>query len=156
MDAEIAYVPVASSYGTQSYFYSGDITDEKIDLVTTENCFEINPEENAMDYVVVEMTGQELIDQALDSADGGMAAFAGVEMIYSLSGENGKQYVSLKIEGEDMDKNKIYRVASLRGAVSGAKVVASYNGLTFREIFKNYLEAQRGIVEAPKQLVFIN
>lgn len=156
MDAEIAYVPVASSYGTQSYFYSGDITDEKIDLVTTENCFEINPEENAMDYVVVEMTGQELIDQALDSADGGMAAFAGVEMIYSLSGENGKQYVSLKIEGEDIDKNKIYRVASLRGAVSGAKVVASYNGLTFREIFKNYLEAQRGIVEAPKQLVFIN
>ena len=52
-----------------------------------------------------------------------MAAFAGVEMIFSLSGKDGTQYVSLKFDGEEMVMNQTYRVASLRGAVAKYDIV---------------------------------
>lgn len=155
IDADIAYVPVAENYGTQSYFYSGEITDEKINLVTTQNYYDTNPKETDMDFVVVEMTGQELLDQALASTDYGMAAFAGVEMTYSMSGKDGAQYVSLKMDGKDMDMTKTYRVATLQGAVPKAKVAERYPDLTFSDVFKSYLEAQGGVIKIPKQLVIV-
>lgn len=156
MDADIAYVPVCDNYGTNSYLYSGDITDETIELITTECYYNINPGEDDFSYVVVEMTGQELIDMALASSDNGMAAFAGVEMTYSKTGANGKQYISLKIEGKDMDMNKTYRIASLRGAVSGKKVVTTYPELTFEDIIKSYLGTRDGVVEIPEQLDIVD
>lgn len=152
MEADIAYVPMSENYGTRSCFFSGDITEEKIELITTESYYELYPQETDMDYVVVEMTGQELLDQALAASREGLAAFAGAEMTCSLSGKNGAQYVSLKIDGEDMDRNKTYRVATLRGAVPKAKVVKIYEDLTFRDIFKSYLKAVGGTVTAPEQL----
>ena len=155
MDADIGYVPVAANYGVQNYLYSGDITDEKLSLITAEMSFLSNPVENDMDYVVVEMTGQELLEHALESADNGMAAFAGLEMTYSMSGENGGQYVSLKIDGQDIDMSKTYKVASIRGAVPDAKVVQTYKDLTFRDILKSYIKAQEGIIIKPKQLTII-
>ena len=156
MDADIGYVPVAPNYGTQSYFYSGDITDDMISLVTTEHCFLPNPSEGDMDYVVVEMTGRELMEQALSTADNGMAAFAGVQMKYSMSGTNGAQYISLRTNGRVMDMNKTYRVATLRGAISGGKVVEQYEDLTFADIFKSYLKAQKGVIQAPEQLTIVD
>ena len=102
------------------------------------------------------MTGQELLDVALANGDNGMAAFAGVEMTYSLSGENGEQYVSLKIDGEDMDPDKTYRVASLRGAVMHNKVVEEYPDLTFADIFKTYLKTCGETVTAPEQLTIVD
>ena len=156
MDADIGYVPVGPNYGTQSYFYDGDITDEKIALVTTESCYLINPVQNDMEFVVAEMTGQELLDTALANGDNGMAAFAGAEMTYSMSGENGAQYVSLKIDGRELDRNKTYRVASLQGAVAGAKIVERYEGLTFLDLFKSYLKAHGNTICAPEQLVIVD
>ena len=156
MDAEIGYVPVSAYYGTQTYFYSGDITDDMIGLVTTANRYYISTIDDDMEFVVVEMTGQELLDVALANGDNGMAAFAGVEMTYSLSGENGEQYVSLKIDGEDMDPDKTYRVASLRGAVMHNKVVEEYPDLTFADIFKTYLKTCGETVTAPEQLTIVD
>ena len=86
----------------------------------------------------------------------GMAAFAGVEMTYSMSGENGEQYVSLKINGEDMDMDQTYRVASLRGAVAPAEVVEEYPDLAFADIFKNYLKSAGETVTAPEQLTIVD
>ena len=156
MDAEIGYVPVSAYYGTQTYFYSGDITDDMIGLVTTANRYYISTIDDDMEFVVVEMTGQELLDVALANGDNGMAAFAGVEMTYSLSGEDGEQYVSLKIDGEDMDPDKTYRVASLKGAVMHNKVVEEYPDLTFADIFKTYLKTCGETVTAPEQLTIVD
>ena len=156
MDAEIGYVPVSGYYGTQTYFYSGDITDDMIGLVTTANRYYNSTIDNDMEFVVVEMTGQELFDLAVSKGDNGMAAFAGVEMTYSLSGENGDQYVSLKIDGEEMDMSKTYRVASLRGAVAQSEIVEEYPDLTFSDIFKNYLKTAGETVTAPQQLEIVD
>lgn len=156
MDADIGYVPVSAYYGTQTYFYSGDITDDMIGLITTANRYYISTIDNDMDPVIVEMTGQELLDLALANGENGMAAFAGVEMVYSLSGENGGQYVSLKINGEDMDMNKTYRVASLRGAVAYNKVVEEHPEMNFRDMFKDYLASFDGVVTAPAQLTIVD
>ncbi|MGN0496460.1 MAG: 5'-nucleotidase C-terminal domain-containing protein [Lachnospiraceae bacterium] len=155
MDADIAYVPVDACYGTESYFYSGDITDDMINLISTEKFYNINPDEDDMQFVIVEMTGRELLDTALSLSDYGMAAFAGVEMIYSMSGENGEQYVSLKINGEDMDMDKSYRIATLRGAVSGFEVLETYEELNFVDMFKCYLETQNGMITVPQQLEIV-
>lgn len=155
MDADIAYVPVASGYGTQSYFYSGDITEEKMGLVTTESRSFTTPMDNDLEYVVVEMTGERLIELALSWCDDGMAAFAGAEMVYSLSGKDGAQYVSLKLNGEEMDRSKTYRVAALLGAVPHETVVQEYPELCFKDMFKRYLEACGGVVTAPAQLVIV-
>ena len=156
MDAEIGYIPVSGYYGTQTYFYSGDITDDMIGLVTTANRYYNSTIDNDMEFVVVEMTGQELFDLAVSKGDNGMAAFAGVEMTYSLSGENGDQYVSLKIDGEEMDMSKTYRVASLRGAVAQSEIVEEYPDLTFSDIFKNYLKTAGETVTAPQQLEIVD
>ena len=156
MDADIGYVPVTAYYGTQTYFYSGDIMEDMIGLVTTANRYYVSTIDNDMEFVVVEMTGQELLDLALSKGDNGMAAFAGVEMTYSMSGENGEQYVSLKINGEDMDMDQTYRVASLRGAVAPAEVVEEYPDLAFADIFKNYLKSAGETVTAPEQLTIVD
>lgn len=156
MDAEIGYVPVSPYYGTQTYFYSGDITDDMIGLVTTANRYFVASIDNDMEFVVAEMTGQELLDLALAKGDNGMAAFAGVEMTYSLSGENGGQYVSLKMNGEEMDMERTYRVASLRGAFEQSKIIEEYPDLTFTDIFKNYLKTAGETVTAPEQLTIVD
>lgn len=157
MDADIAYVPVAADFGTQVYFFSGDITDKKINDATTQTSYVPQPVEGELDFVVVEMTGQELLNLALSGTGNKSAAFAGVEMVFSLSGTDGGQYVSLKIDGKDMDRNATYRVATLRGAASKATVVAEYDGLKFYDIFKKYIvEVLGGTVEAPKRLRVID
>lgn len=157
MDADIVYVPVASAYGTQSYFYSGNITDDTIGLITTECSYYITSEEkNDLTFVVVEMTGQELMDQVISWCDHGMAAFAGAKMTYSMSGENGAQYVSVEINGEEMDMEKTYRIAALRGAVPKAEVIKEYPDLTFKDMFMDYLKSCGGTVTAPEQLTIVD
>lgn len=157
MDADIGYVPVSLNYGTESYFFSGDIDDDIIYLISTENVYMVNPKDSDMKYVVAEVTGKDLMDYAVHSANDGMAAFAGVEMTYSMSGRDGSQYVSMKINGKDMDMNKTYRVASLKGALpKNVKVIKSYPDLTFSDIFRNYLRSQDGIVTAPESLKIVD
>ena len=155
MDADLAYVPVAPGYGTQSYFYSGDVTEDKLGLVTTESRSFTTPMDNDLEFVVVEMTGERLIELALSWCDNGMAAFAGAEMVYSLSGTDGAQYATLKLNGEEMDLSKTYRVSSLLGAVPHEKVVEEHPELNFKDMFKHYLEECGGVVTAPEQLVIV-
>ncbi|MGN0778673.1 MAG: 5'-nucleotidase C-terminal domain-containing protein [Aristaeellaceae bacterium] len=156
MDADIAYVPVAPSYGTQSYFYSGDITDDMIGLVTTETSYYSTAQEaSELMYVVVEMTGQQLLEQIIASCDQGQAGLAGAEVVFSLSGEGEGHYVSVQVNGEELDRNRTYRVAALRGAVLQMPVVQEYPDLTFQKLFKAYLTSIGGTVSAPEQLTIV-
>lgn len=60
------------------------------------------------------------------------------------------------MNGEEMDMDKTYRVASLRGAVMQAKVIEEYPDLTFADIFKTYLKTSGETVTAPEQLTIVD
>lgn len=101
MNADIAYVPVASAFGTQTAYYSGDINSDFITLVTTENAFRVsNLEDKEWTYVVAEMTGQQLMDLIVSTCDNAMAGLAGAEVVYSRSKQGAEHYVSKKIDGK--------------------------------------------------------
>ncbi|MDO4458752.1 MAG: 5'-nucleotidase C-terminal domain-containing protein [Clostridia bacterium] len=152
MDADVALVPVSGYYGTQAYFYSGDITDDIIKLITTENLYFTSNDAGMMNYAVAEMTGEELLTIAANGKDSSMTAIAGAEMTYAMSKENGEQYVSVKINGEELDPNRTYRVASMKGVLGKAEIVKEYDELNFIDMFIAYLESQGGIIEAPTEL----
>lgn len=157
MEADIAYVPVAPSYGTQSYLYSGNITDDTIGLITTETSYyTTSQEKEELQYVVVEMKGRALMKQILSWCDHGMAGLAGAEVTYSLSGQDGAQYVSVTIGGEALGMEKTYRVAALRGAVPHAMELQVYPELTFKDMFLRYLQSVGGVITAPQQLTIID
>lgn len=157
MNADLAYVPIASAFGTRSYYYSGIINDDTIKLITTENAFHVtNLEEKELTYVVAEMTGQELMDRIVEVCDNAMAGLAGAEVIYSRSGEGAAHYVSVKIGGEELNMNKTYRVATLRGAVPKSKIVEEHPELKFKDMFIKYLSDIDGTISAPKQLTIVD
>lgn len=140
IDADIALVEVAHNYGTVQYMYSGDITDKSIKFASPEVTSLAQPIEGDMQYVVVEVTGEELINSLEKTYGRGLAALAGVEMEVDLSKSGKEIYKSLKINGEEMDMTKTYRVAGLRGALSMFTPVSEYTELTFADMFKAYLE----------------
>lgn len=157
MDADLAYVPIASAFGTRSCYYSGTVNDDTIKLISTENAFHVtNLEENELTYVVAEMTGRELMDRIVEVCDNAMAGLAGAEVIYSRSGEGAAHYVSIKINGEELDMNKTYRVAALWGAVPKSKIVEEHPELKFKDMFIKYLSDIGGTITAPKELSIVD
>ncbi|MDO4479348.1 MAG: extracellular solute-binding protein [Lachnospiraceae bacterium] len=156
LKADIGFVPVSGFYGTQAYLYSGDITEAMMHLITTENEYFVAENGGNMDYVVAEMTGQEILDLANAVPDTGVAMLAGCEMTCDTTKEAGERYVSIKFDGQDLDPAKTYRVASMRGALGKARVVEEYPELRFVDMFKDYLKAMDGVVEAPAELVIVD
>lgn len=155
IDADLALVRCVHNYGTVQYMFSGDITDNYVKFVSPENCSLAQPMENDMDYVVVELTGEELMQQLLADQESGLkgpAALAGAEMELDLSKDGREQYVSITVGGEPLDMQKTYRVATLRGSVPGAEVVEEFKELKFFDMFLSYLETVDGTIKSPAEL----
>ena len=165
MDADIGYVPVDADYGMTAYLYSGDITELTIEDITTMHCYMPKTVEGDMDFVVVEITGQELYNHAVNWVNNdGMFTFAGADMVVSRKKTEGTPIVSIKIDGEEMNMSKTYRVAALRGSVftsrgdsvADAKVIKEYPDLTFNDVFCNYVtEVLGSTVSPPEELTFV-
>ncbi len=154
-NADIAYVPVTVNYGTLAYFYSGDITDEKIHDATTQNSYLSKAIEGDFNFVIVNITGYELLEYAKKSSIYGAAALAGVNMKVRKNEDGKVEYLKLEINGKELDLNKTYKVVTLKGAVYNAKIIDEFENYSFYDIFKSYIVDQLGgKVVAPKDLVF--
>lgn len=155
-DADIAFVPVSVNYGTTACLYTGNITDKVINDANTQNSYYSKVVEGDLNFVIVTLTGSQLLEYARKSSNNGLAAFAGIDMTVKLIDDYSIEYLSLKINNEELDLNKTYRVVTLKGLISTDNVIEECEGYKFYDIFKQFIiNGLNGVVEAPKELIFI-
>lgn len=154
--ADIGMMQVSQDYGTLQYMFSGDITDVSINFASPEISNTAKGIEGDMEYVVVEMTGEQILDCVEKNDPLCRVALGGVEMEIDRSKSKREQYISFKINGEEMDMSKTYRVASIRGVVAEYTPVEEFKDVKFIDIFKKYLsEAAGGVINPPEDLKII-
>jgi ABC-type glycerol-3-phosphate transport system substrate-binding protein len=145
-------------YGTNGYFYEGDITDSSLSCVTPDK--ESSSDENPMAGTIVtsSMTGAQILE-ILNNATGPAGNDQG-EDYYVASGltvrfdpwaEEGKRVLSCQTsEGEDLVLDETYQVAYFYGSLpeESAKPEKSLNQ-TWQESFLEWLNRQGGVIKEP-------
>jgi raffinose/stachyose/melibiose transport system substrate-binding protein len=147
-------------YGTNGYFYEGDITEDSLACITPDKEADADASDPMNGKVVVaKLTGAQILN-ILNSVgtetdvNGQYPYYVayGLTVRFNPWAAEGSRVLSCKLpDGEELDPDETYEVAYFYGSVSDSAIKPERAlSQTWQELFVSWLEKQGGVLEEPE------